>query len=483
MELQKLGPARNREELESMSKSALVELVLEQGKSMAQLLEEVERLKRLLDKDSSDSSKPPSSDLIKRSEKPPTPKGEAEEKKRKPGGQPGHKGKTRKGFGRVDRYEVVEACSCGVCGGEEFEHSGRSTRSYVVAQLVERPVEIVEYQQVRKICTRCGSVAAGVLPDEVIPGQDLSASLQGMLVWLGHYGNLSYEKQQEWLRELAGIEVSVGTLEATTRRMAEAVKPHVEALKQWVKHQPHVHVDESPWLVYGVKEWMWVVSGKGYSLFHPGDTRSRAELETLLGRSFAGVLSSDDFSVYNGYPVSAQQKCLAHLQRHFRQVSKLKSPHQQELGEAFGELIEEAFTQHRQWRETHEASVYARWASSFKERIRQTLETWRWRATHAASLLLKSLENKFDQWWYFLDHPEVPPDNNRAERALRLAVTKRKVCGGSRSWEGFTRSATLLSVIQSCRAQGRSVVDFFRRALSLAPRGRSHELSLIPDPE
>lgn len=164
-------------------------------------------------------------------------------------------------------------------------------------------------------------------------------------------------------------------------------------------------------------------------------------------------------------------------------MSRLKSPHQQELGEAFLDLIDEAFTQHRQWRETGEASVYAHWASGFKERIRQTIETWRARATHAASLLLKSLESKFDQWWYFLDHPEVPPDNNRAERALRLAVTKRKVCGGSRSWEGFDRSATLLSVIQSCRAQGRSVIDFFRQALSLSPRGRSHELSLIPDPE
>lgn len=186
MDLQKLGQASSREELESMPKSALVELVLEQGKIIAQLVEEVERLKRLLDKDSSDSSKPPSTDIIKRSEKPPTSPPETEtSKKRKPGGQPGHKGKTRKGFGRVDRYQTVEACSCPVCGGEEFEAGGRSTRTYTIAQLVERPIEIVAYQQVRKICTACGSVAAGVLPDEVIPGQDLSASLQGRLPSLG----------------------------------------------------------------------------------------------------------------------------------------------------------------------------------------------------------------------------------------------------------------------------------------------------------
>ncbi|WP_376697714.1 IS66 family transposase [Microcystis aeruginosa] len=71
---------------------------------------------------------------------------------------------------------------------------------------------------------------------------------------------------------------------------------------------------------------MWNISGQGFSLFHAGDTRSRQELEHLLGKSFAGVLISDDFSTYNGYGAAAQQKCLAHLLRHFKQVEKLKIP-------------------------------------------------------------------------------------------------------------------------------------------------------------
>ncbi|NEQ16995.1 MAG: transposase [Moorea sp. SIO3E2] len=63
-----------------------------------------------------------------------------------------------------------------------------------------------------------------------------------------------------------------------------------------------------------------------------------------------------------------------------------------------------------------------------------------------------SLRHKSEQWWYFLDYPQVPPDNNRAERSLRLAVTKRKVAGGSRSWNGFERSATILTCdsVKSC---------------------------------
>ncbi len=133
------------------------------------------------------------------------------------------------------------------------------------------------------------------------------------------------------------------------------------------------------------------------------------------------------------------------------------------MGEAFLELIDRAFTQHRQWRETREASTYASWAQSFKMGVQQAISTWSASSGHVAGLLLKSLRDKSHQWWYFLDHPQVPPDNHRAERSLRLAVTKPKVAGGSRSWSGFRRSAILLSVIQSSRAQGPSALDFFRR--------------------
>ena len=84
--------------------------------------------------------------------------------------------------------------------------------------------------------------------------------------------------------------------------------------------------------------------------------------------------------------------------------------------------------------------------------------------------------------WYFLDHPEVPPDNNLAERTLRLAVTKRKVSGGSRSIERFKHTANLLTVVQTCRRQERSVINFFEQAI-IALLGDSPQTpSLLPQP-
>jgi len=112
--------------------------------------------------------------------------------------------------------------------------------------------------------------------------------------------------------EIGNIDIGVGTLQATNNRVFEAINKSVSQLREWVKQQPHVHVDESPWPVLGLKEWLWVSASQEFCLFYAGDTRlSSAELQTQLGNSFDGVLSSDDFGVYNGYPVKAQQKCLA----------------------------------------------------------------------------------------------------------------------------------------------------------------------------
>lgn len=460
----------------------LVDLIVQQQQVIEELQQEIFRLKLSLQKDSQTSSKPPSTDLLKKPEKPQRDTEKTTATKRKPGGQPGHPGKTRKGFGRVDRYELLKPQVCLQCGSTEFVEAPVAVERQQVAQLVARPIEVVEYQRHSCKCSHCGQTQSTDWPKEIVPGQDLSVELQSLLVWLGNYGHLSYEKQQELLRELGGIEVGVGTLAATNARMAQAVKGSIEQLREWVKRQPQVHVDESPWPVLGLKEWLWVTTGQQFCLFHPGDTRSRAELIAQLGESFDGVISTDDYSVYNGYSVKAQQKCLAHLRRHFKKVVKLSHGNNPALGQAFLDLIDEAFAQHKQWRETHDDNAYRTWVIGFKLRIHLTLQQWIGRAGYEAGKLLRSLRDKAEQWWYFLDHPQVPPDNNLAERDLRLAVTKRKVSGGSRSMQRFQQTADLLSVVQTCRRQGRSVIEFFQEALSVQTTLDKSHPSLLPQP-
>lgn len=89
----------------------------------------------------------------------------------------------------------------------------------------------------------------------MIPGQDLGIKLQSLLGWLGTYAHLPYEKQQELLWELGEIEVGVGTLVTTNQRVQKGIVPSITQLETWIQEtQPDIHVDETPWIVKGVKE-------------------------------------------------------------------------------------------------------------------------------------------------------------------------------------------------------------------------------------
>lgn len=265
----------------------------------------------------------------------------------------------------------------------------------------------------------------------MIAGQDLGVRLQGLLGWLGNYGHLASEKQQELLWELGRIKIGVGTLVATNQRISQAINQSVNHLQDWINSShPALNIDETPWSVKGIKEWMWVFANPGFCWFKAGDTRGRVEIENHLGTEYQGVVISDDFSVYNSYRASGQQKCLAHLRRHAKKLIKTPGLNNQSIGLALTSLIDQAFKQHRLFRETFDAIDYLNWAEKFKIKVKQTLSRWQNQAGYEAGKLLRNLKLKADQWWYFLDHPEIPPDNNLAERALGLAVTKRKVSGG-----------------------------------------------------
>jgi transposase len=407
------------EKLRQLDKDELVSIIVEQAIAIEQLQaiisemkQEIERLRLSRDLDSKTSSKPPSGDILKKPEKKKSEtEAESNNGKRKPGGQPGHQGKTRKGFGRIDRLEIIRPEYCTCCGHTAFAPVALRVETQQVAQLVEHPIEIVQYQRHTCKCHNCGNLQTANWLADLVPGQDLGVRLQAFLGWINNYGHMPDEKQQEMLWELGKVEIGLGTLVATNERLEKAIEPSIGELSTWVKQtQTNVHVDETPWSVKGLKEWLWVIANTDFCLFQAEDTRSRAELEAILGVEYSGVLSSDDYSVYNGYKVKDQQKCLAHLRRHFLKLVKLPGLNNQEIGENFVSLIDEAFKNYRVWQESQDNLSYEDWANQFKFRVKLTINQWLGKAGGTASQLLRSLIDKASQWWYFLDHPEVPPD-------------------------------------------------------------------------
>ncbi|WP_445242988.1 hypothetical protein [Microcoleus sp. N3A4] len=84
--------------------------------------------------------------------------------------------------------------------------------------------------------------------------------------------------------------MGVGTLQKTNQRVAAAVEPAIKALWEWAPLQSNVHVDETPWCVMGVKEWLWTASGKGFCLFHAADTFVTCGIRNHAGQRICGSL-------------------------------------------------------------------------------------------------------------------------------------------------------------------------------------------------
>ena len=183
---------------------------------------------------------------------------------------------------------------------------------------------------------------------------------------------------------------------------------------------------------------------------------------------------------YTNFPVARRYHPRTRFRGEITGVFRIPGLHNQAISEAFVDLIDEAFRNYAQWFETLDSGIYNDWVKQFKFKLQQTLDDWVDLASATAGKFLRSLRDKASQWWYFLDHPEVPPDNNQAERSLRLAVTKRKVSGGSPSMERFQHTANLLTVVQTCRRQGRSVIDFFAQALIADSNNFQSCPSLLP---
>ena len=162
----KVPPQHSDDDNYQLSKEELVEII-------KALQTEIVRLKEILTLDSKTSSKPASQDIIKKSEKQKsTSDTDEKEPDIKPGGQPGHEGKTRKRFGRVDTIEILRPSVCLHCGGTHFTTDTTNVEIQQVAQLGANPIEIVEYHRHDYQCTHCGNISAADWSDEVIPGQD-----------------------------------------------------------------------------------------------------------------------------------------------------------------------------------------------------------------------------------------------------------------------------------------------------------------------
>lgn len=287
-------------------------------------------------------------------------------------------------------------------------------------------------------CGQCGWQSAIPLPPaEVI----LGPNIQKYICYLSVCCRLSYQQTQNILKDSYNIGISQGEIGKILERQATFFRPEYEQLKEEIRGEPVIHLDETGWKILCGRDrgFAWVMSGgeSKKSVFLLGESRGKGNVETLRGGEYLGVTVTDDYNAYKNLP--NHQLCWAHLLRKFKDLAnsdelkerqrKYCKEQYQTLGLIYVDLKERKPSDYTQ-RLTELALISPKDPQKLV-RVKQTLK------------------GNISKYLICLSNPNIPLTNNQAERSLRHLVLKRKVSFGSWTKRTAENLAILLSVIMS----------------------------------
>ena len=426
-------------------------------------------LEARLGQDSSNSSKPPSSDPPHAKPAPPrTPSG-----KRK-GGQPGHPRRTRPEL-PPDTVVELRPETCGQCHHPLTGTDPDPLRHQVIELPPIRPV-VTEYRRHRLACPGCGRVTCPALPADARGGY--GPRVQAVCALLSGAYRVGKRGVARLCGDLFGVPISPAAICNLQRQTAAALGPVVEVAHAHVAGRA-ANVDETGWREGRKRGWLWVAVTANVTVFLVRLSRGRKVLAELI-RGGPGVLTTDRYPAYDHLPANQRQVCWAHLRRDFQAMID-----RQNAGSVVGEnLLMLADILLVQWKRVRDGTLTRRgFRQSYLGWIRAEVQALLDRGagcgcatTAGACRELLAVEPAL---YTFAVVMGVEPTNNAAERALRHAVCWRKMSFGTDSAGGSRFVERVLTVVATCRQQGRDVLAFLAEAIQ-ASRTGDVSPSLVP---
>ena len=444
--------------------------VAELSARIAKQDERIAELERRLNRNSRNSSLPPSLD-------PPTApeRRQAAPSGRARGAQPGHPGRGRH-LAPIEAVDELiehwpERCRCGHCFSEAERRPVGEPARHQVVELPAIAVLLSEHRLQRLRCPECGAVTRAALP-AAVPRGAFGPRLQAAVVTLAVRNRVSRRDTTELLRELFGARICAGSVEAILQHAATALDEPYEDLLCHVRGAAALNIDETGWRLRGGKRTLWGALTSRAAVFRIAADRHEREAKALLGEAFAGVACSDRWWAYNYLEPERRQFCWSHLVRDFRAHSEGLGA-QKQFGEAGLDIADQLFAAWDLYRADGDRGGLAERIAPLKDELRRLLEqaarkTPRNRRHRG---LAKNLLKRWPALWTFAELPGVEPTNNHAERGLRGAVIYRKLSLGSQSEEGERATARLLSASVTCRLQRRSLFAYLSDVLEASIRG------------
>jgi transposase len=438
----------------------------------------VRELEARLGQNSSNSSRPPSSDP------PQVPaKRGAVPSGRKRGGQPGHRGMYRAllPIEQVGEIVAVVPERCRHCG-QPFpvpadRPRGRVWRHQVI-ELRPLAVWVTEYQMAVRRCSACGKRTRADLPAGV-PRRPFGVRLTAVIALLSGRYRLSRREVRQLLVDLWAVKLSLGAVVRQEQAQSAALAPIVEEAQAAVPQAPVVNLDETGWRQDKQRAWLWTVVTAELTVFRIDRSRGGAVVDALLGADFAGVVGSDRWSAYRRLPAERRALCYAHLKRDFQALAD-RGGEAASLGHWGLAEIARLFALWRRFRAGEvDRQELRRRLIPLEARLGRLLRRGQENPDRKAAGFCRELTKWWPALWTFARVEGVEPTNNVAERALRPAVLWRKGSFGAGSAAGSRFAERLLTVVVTCRQQGRGVLDFLMAAGVAALQGTTAP-SLLP---
>lgn len=437
----------------------------------------IAELEARLNKNSSNSSKPPSVDGYGKK----SPKNNREKSGKSTGGQIGHVGKTLEKVenpNKIVEFKIQDSCDCG-CSLEGIE-SAKKTRQ--VFDIPKPQIWVTEYVTYNKVCPECGKAHKTEFPDGVTQPAQYGENVQTLMSYFSLHQLIPLGRTVEAIRDITGHSVSEGTLANVSRALYEKLEGAVENIKKQIINANVVHFDETGMRSEGQTKWMHVASTEGLTYYEVHDKRGQqAALDIGILANFKGTSVHDHWKPYYCFSDCTHAECNAHNLRYLKDIAE--NYHQDWASEMAGLLIE---INHR---------VKDLKIEGFFEMPKQEIQIWQKRylsiiekgifedtdkspqilnkkgkltKSKALQLLLK-LQNYDLETLAFMYDFDIPFDNNLAERDIRMQKLRQKISGCFRGKDGASIFCRIRSYLSTAKKNGINAMEAIARAIKGHP--------------
>ena len=445
--------------MEEQSREELIALIHELAKEIRELKAEIARLKQP-PTTSQNSSQPPSRDFKSSTEK--------RTRSKKKGAKPGHEKQARQLVEAPNKVIEVYAEHCENCQHNLLDQVPVQVTRRQITELPEIKPVVIETRQYEVLCSSCGKLQRGKLPEGLEAGRYFGPRLEAVVTDLHHEHHVGFKRLLKICEELFGLTLSAGGAVSIVERAGKAAQAEAEALGERVRQSKVIGSDETSARVHGKNWWQWVFVGERceYHLIEP--SRGDAVVEEFMRECEAEVWVCDCWKAQLNAPAQAHQICLAHQIRNLQGLMD-KRPHLAWASEMQTLFRKAIHLRNRQEKMT--AKGYERQTAMIEKTLKRLLKRT---FSGIGRNLLKRYRKYRNSLFIFLYRSDVPAHNNACERALRPSVIHRKVLGSFRSDWGAQAYASLATVLNTAKRNGESA---FQKLVRLMGTPVSHLLS------